>query len=75
LFLESVRLGLDGSDPLRMFLLGCLKRRPRLVGSRLPLFTLLLPRGLFPFTFTIAALLLAFIRECRLPLRRFVGGP
>ena len=73
--LDSVRLGLDGSGSVRMLPFGLVQRRLRLVDGLLPVFALFLPGGLFPRPLAIAALLLPFVGDSGLLLRRLVGRP
>jgi hypothetical protein len=47
----------------------------RLGDGLLPVFVLFLPGGLFPCPRAIAALLLPFVGDSGLPLRRLVGRP
>src|SRR5260370_36162613 len=56
--LDSVRLGLDGSGPLRMLPFSLVQRRLRLVDSLLSVFALFLPGRLFRRPLAISALLL-----------------
>jgi predicted lysophospholipase L1 biosynthesis ABC-type transport system permease subunit len=51
------------------------QRRLRLVDGLLPAFALFLPGGLFPRPLAIAALLLPFVGDSGLLLRRLVGRP
>ena len=51
------------------------QRRLRLVDGLLPVFALFLPGGLFPRPLAIAALLLPFVGDSGLLLRRLVGRP
>src|SRR3954463_8988149 len=70
--LKNLDLGLDGGRPLRVVLLGLVQRSLRLVDRLLTAFALLLPRGLLPRPFNIAALLFPFVGESGLSLRSLV---
>ena len=72
--LESIRLDLDGRGPLSLLPLGLVQRRLRLVDGLLPVFALFLPGGLFPRPLAIAALLLPFVGDSGLLLRRLSAG-
>jgi hypothetical protein len=72
---DSLRLGLDGSGPLRMLPFSLVQRRLRLCDGLLPAVALFLSGGVFPRLLAIAALLLPFVGASRLPLRRLVGRP
>jgi hypothetical protein len=72
--LECLDLGFDGRGSLRMLPLSFVKRRFRLIDGPLSPFTLLLQGSLFPCPFVLAVLLLAFISQSDLALRRLVDG-